>query len=77
VLVDPGALSDAERGQRGIHRYPATLGAALDRLQGDAVLMAAFGPTLARAYLAVKRSETEAFAREDAAFETKHHFWKF
>jgi glutamine synthetase len=39
--------------------------------------MAALGPTLARAYLAVKRSEAEAFAREDAAFETKHHFWKF
>jgi glutamine synthetase len=39
--------------------------------------MAALGPTLARAYLAVKRSEAEAFGREDAAFETKHHFWKF
>jgi hypothetical protein len=25
----------------------------------------------------VKRSEAEAFGREDAAFETKHHFWKF
>jgi glutamine synthetase len=77
VLVDPGALSDAERSRRGIYRYPTTLGEALDRLQGDAVLMAALGPTLARAYLAVKRSEAEAFGREDAAFETKHHFWKF
>ena len=41
------------------------------------MLMSALGPTLARAYLAVKRSEAAAFGREDAAFETKHHFWKF
>jgi glutamine synthetase len=77
VLVDPGALSEDERRERGIARYPTTLKAALDRLERDAVLMAALGPTLARAYLAVKRSEVEAFGREDAAFETKHHFWKF
>src|SRR5262245_26967346 len=77
VLVDPGALSESERRERGIHRYPTTLRAALDHLERDAVLMRALGPTLARAYLAVKRSEAEAFGREDAAFETKHHFWKF
>ena len=77
VLVDPGALSDRERRERGIQRYPTTLREALDRLDTDAVLMGALRPTLARAYLAVKRSEAEAFAREDAAFETRHHFWKF
>jgi glutamine synthetase len=77
VLVDPATLSERERSERGIHRYPTTLAAALDRLERDPVLMAALGPTLARAYLAVKRSEAEAFSREDAAFETKHHFWKF
>jgi glutamine synthetase len=77
VLVDPGTLSESERRERGIRRYPTTLGGALDRLEADGVLMAALGPTLARAYLAVKRSEAEAFGRESAAFETKHHFWKF
>ena len=77
VLVDPGTLSDAERAERGIRRYPTTLAAALDNLERDRVLMAALGPMLARAFLAVKRSESEAFGREDAAFETKHHFWKF
>jgi glutamine synthetase len=77
VLVDPGGLSEGERYQRGIQRYPTTLGAALDQLEADPVLMSALGPTLARAYLAVKRSEAEAFGRENAAFETKHHFWKF
>jgi glutamine synthetase len=53
------------------------LRAALDRLEADTVLMRALGPTLARAYLAVKRSEAEAFGKESADFETKHHFWKF
>jgi glutamine synthetase len=77
VLVDPGTLSEGERAARGIRRYPTTLGAALDNLEKDRVLTTALGPTLARAFLAVKRSEAEAFAREDAAFETKHHFWKF
>ena len=77
VLVDPGALSETERRERGIQRYPTTLDAALDQLERDPVLMSALGPTLARAYLAVKRSEAAAFGREDAAFETKHHFWKF
>ena len=77
VLVDPGTLSDSERAARGIRRYPTTLGSALDELEKDRTLMTALGPTLARAYLAVKRSEVEAFGREDAVFETKHHFWKF
>ena len=76
MLVDPGALSESERQKRGIQRYPTTC-AALDQLEADAVLTSALGPTLARAYLAVKRSEAEAFGRESAAFETKHHFWKF
>src|SRR5215475_3943371 len=77
VLVDPGTLSESERRERGIQRYPTSLRAALERLEADAVLTRALGPTLARAYLAVKRSESEAFGKESAAFETKHHFWKF
>jgi len=77
VLVDPGTLSDGERAARGIQRYPTTLRAALDNLEKDRTLMGALGPVLSRAFLAVKRSECDAFAREDAAFETKHHFWKF
>ncbi len=77
VLVDPATLSDAERAARGIRRYPTTLGAALDALEHDRVLMSALGAPLARAYLAVKRSEADAFARQDDAYETAHHFWKF
>jgi glutamine synthetase len=77
VLVDPGDLPEGERAARGIARLPATLEQALDRLAADRVLVAAMGPLLARAFLAVKRSEWDAFSKEDAAFEQKHHFWKF
>ena len=77
TLVDPGNLSDAERAARGIHRYPTTQAAALDALEADPVLMAALGPELATAYIAVKRSEYAAFAAEDVAFEIKHHIFKF
>ena len=77
VLVDPAALSESERQKRRIQRYPTTLRGALDQLEADSMLMRALGPTLARAYLAVKRSEAEAFGKESAEFETKHHFWKF
>ncbi|HET8562265.1 MAG TPA: glutamine synthetase family protein [Candidatus Binatia bacterium] len=77
TLIDPGNYSDEERATRGIHRFPTTLKEALDNLEKDTVLMEALGPLLARAYLAVKRLEWESFSKEDAAFEMKHHFWKF
>jgi glutamine synthetase len=77
LLVDPAALTDAERAARGIHPFPADLGAALDALQSDSVLMEALGDLLSRSYLAVKRSEAAAFAAEDDSFEIKHHFSKF
>ena len=77
TMVDPGNYSDAERAARRIERFPATLAAALDRLERDAVLQEALGPLLARSFLAVKRAESEAFGKEDVAFEQRHHFWKF
>jgi glutamine synthetase len=77
ALIDPGNWSDTERAERGIRRYPTTLAAAVEALEADAVLMDALGPELARAYAAVKRSEYEAFATEDVAFEIKHHIYKF
>jgi glutamine synthetase len=77
VLVDPGDLAEGERSKRRISRLPATLVEALDRLGADPVLTGALGPLLARAFQAVKRSEWDTFSKEDAAFEMKHHFWKF
>lgn len=77
TLVDPGSLSEEERAARGITRYPTSQAAAMDALENDAVLMEALGPDLSRSYLAVKRSEYEAFAAEDADFELLHHREKF
>lgn len=77
TMIDPGNYSDAERAERRIVRFPTTLAEALDHLEGDRVLLAALGPLLARSFLTVKRAEWQAFSKEDAAFEQKHHFWKF
>jgi glutamine synthetase len=77
TLVDPDTLSDAERQRRGIRRLPTTLGEALDALEQDEVLREALGPTLAREYVIVKRSEVRAFKDKDAAFEIDQHFYKF
>jgi glutamine synthetase len=77
VLVDPGNFTDEEKVKRDIQRYPTTQAAALDALAQDDVLMAALGPELSTSYLAVKRSEYEAFSNEDLAFEIAHHIDKF
>ena len=77
VEVDPATLSDEQRAARGIERMPAGQGEALDALAADALLREALGPELARAYLAVRRSEWAAYAAADAAFEQQGHFAKY
>ncbi|HJU36806.1 MAG TPA: glutamine synthetase family protein [Gaiellaceae bacterium] len=77
VQVDPATLSDAEREARGIRRLPETQEEALAALEADAVLTAALGPVLAESYLAVRRSEWEAYSAEDADFEQRGHFLKY
>lgn len=57
VNQDPSALSPAEREERGIQRYPETLGEAITELENDDVLADALGDTLYEAYLAIKRFE--------------------
>ena len=77
VDVDPGNLSDEERAQRGIKRLPQTLDAALDALEADIVLTEALGPTLAEAYVAVKRLESRRFADKSPEEEAREHFYKY
>src|SRR5215210_5219979 len=48
-----------------------------DALAADDVLTAALGPVLADSYLAVRRSEWEAYSAEDEAFEQQGHFLKY
>jgi glutamine synthetase len=75
--LDPAALSDAERDARGIRRLPASLDQALDNLAGDATLMAALGDLLGRSYLAVRRSEAQAYAAMDEEAQFRGHFYKY
>ena len=76
VNVDPATLSDAERLALGARRLPDSLGAALDALEADTLLMDSLGDLRRRAYLAVKRSESAAFAAMDVATECFEHFTK-
>jgi glutamine synthetase len=77
VDQDPGNLSDEERERRGIRRYPATLGEALDELEKDEVLVDALGQPLAKEYLIVKRAEVAAFADKGTEYELQQYFYKF
>ena len=77
TLVDPDSLSEAERARRKIFRLPSSLGEALAALERDEVLCAALGESLAKEYLAVKRSEVRGFEGKDVAFEIEQHFYKY
>ena len=77
TLVDPDALTEAERERRGIRRHPASLAEALDALERDEVLAGALGAALFKEYLLVKRSEVRAFSGKDVAFELAQHFYKY
>jgi glutamine synthetase len=77
VEVDPATIPEAEREACGIRRLPATQQEALDALEADAVLMDALGPVLAQSYLAVRRSEWDAYSAGDEEFEQQGHFLKY
>jgi glutamine synthetase len=77
VAVDPATLTAEDRAARGIERMPSTQAEALDALADDQLLHDALGPELANAYLAVRRSEWEAYSAGDAEFEHQGHFAKY
>jgi glutamine synthetase len=77
ISVDPATLSEGERRAAGIARYPTTLGEALDALQADDVLLAALGDPLGRSYVAVRRSEWDAYSAADERFAFANHFAKY
>ena len=77
VEVDPATLSDDEREALGIRPVPTSQEEALDALEADEVLLRALGPVLAGSYLAVRRSEWEAYSAEDERFEQQGHFEKY
>jgi glutamine synthetase len=77
VEADPATIDEGERLARGIRRLPATQAKALDALAADELLVAALGPRLADSYLAVRRSEWDAYSAGDEAFEHQGHFSKY
>jgi glutamine synthetase len=77
VDQDPGNLTEEERAERGIRRFPETAAEALDELEKDEVLMNALGGPLAKEYLKVRRAEAAAYADKGAAFELEQHFFKY
>ncbi|MFL5775997.1 MAG: glutamine synthetase family protein, partial [Chloroflexota bacterium] len=77
VDQDPGNLTDRERGERGIRRFPETAQEALDELEKDRFLVEALGAPLATEYLKVRRTEAAAYGEQDEAFELANHFFKY
>jgi len=69
---DPDNLSDAERADRDIERYPETLGEALDVLAGNDVLRSALGGELMDSYITVKRAQWEEFNSSVTDWELAH-----
>jgi len=61
VQQDPDSLSDSERADRNIERYPETLGEALDVLEQDDTIRSALGEELLNSYITVKRAQWEEF----------------
>jgi glutamine synthetase len=59
VQVDPGNIPESGRQARGIDPLHQSLGAAIEDLEKDEVLLKALGSDLAAAYLAVRRTEWE------------------
>jgi glutamine synthetase len=74
---DPAKLRENERERNSIRRLPTALGQSLDALERDDLLREAMGEFMHRAYMTVRRSEEQAFAAEDEAFEIRQHFYKY
>ena len=74
---DPARMSPEELERSKVRPLPASMGAALDELEKDELLLGSLGDLLGRCYLAVRRSEAETFAAEDTAFELRQHFYRF
>lgn len=77
LMVNPAALSERERAERGVRGYPASLAEAIANLEQDAVLLSAMGEALAREFLAVRRGEWEDFRDATVEAEAYAHFSKY
>lgn len=74
---DPARMTPAELERSKVRPLPSSMGAALDELEKDELLLGSLGDLLGRCYLAVRRSEADTFAGQDTGFELRQHFYKF
>ncbi|MCP4101277.1 MAG: glutamine synthetase [Lentisphaerae bacterium] len=73
VLCDPATLSDEQRRNLNIKRYPETLSESLDEFEKDELFKTAFGDDLFKVFTAGRRSEAELFSQKDDDFEIANH----
>jgi glutamine synthetase len=74
---DPARMTPEELERGRVRALPTSMSAALDELEKDEFLLSTMGDLLSRCYLAVRRSEDEAFSARDKEFEIRNHFYKF
>lgn len=74
---DPARMTPEELERGRVRALPRSMGTALDELEKDEFLLSTLGDLLARCYLAVRRSEDEAFSAQDKEFEIRNHFYRF
>lgn len=77
LASNPNDLSEDERRQRRIRRYPTTLIEAITELEGDQVLLDALGPSLAREFIAVRRAEWDDLGGVSVERETSAYFRRY
>jgi glutamine synthetase len=65
VDVDPAALDESVRADRGVTRLPTSLSESVEAFEADEVLRAAFGPALTDSIVALRRSDIELFEGAD------------
>jgi len=71
VDVDPGNMAESELRARGIDLLPQSLGAALEHLRNNEILLNALGPNLAKAFIAVRQMEWETMKEWDLEKEVE------
>jgi glutamine synthetase len=74
---DPGALTAAERRERGMADLPGSLGEAVRQLERSDMLRAAMGAPQFEGFLAVRRGEAELFGPLSPEEIVATHLWKY
>ncbi|NER28864.1 MAG: glutamine synthetase, partial [Symploca sp. SIO1C4] len=71
VAMDPGYMTESERQAANIELLPANLGASIEQLSTNKLLLDALGKELAQVYLAVRQAEWEAMKDLELEAEVK------